>query len=255
VALTDHDTAGGWVEAVAAASTYGVELVRGMEVSTRHRGEGVHLLAYLLDPTHPDVVAQLDRVLAGRGDRIPAMVAALRAAGSEITEADVQGGVRGRPHVADALVRLGEVGSRDEAFARWLDPGRPGYVDRYAAPLTSMITAVAAAGGVTVLAHPWARGRRDALPVSEIERLARLGLAGIEVDHQEHDAAARAELRAVAAGLDLGATGSSDHHGLGKVGHDLGCCTTAPEEYARLLARAEAAATASGRPTPGVVRP
>jgi predicted metal-dependent phosphoesterase TrpH len=254
MAITDHDTAAGWDEAVAAAERLGVGLVRGMEISTRHRGEGVHLLAYLPDPTHPDLVDQLDRVLSGRGDRIPAMVAALRAAGSAITEADVVGGVRGRPHVADALVRLGEVASRDEAFAKWLNPGRPGFVDRYAAPLTGMIGAVAAAGGVTVVAHPWARGRREALPAEEIAHLRALGLSGIEVDHQEHAPDVRAELRGLAADLDLVATGSSDHHGLGKVDHDLGCNTTDPEQLERLLERAAAAAAASGRDVPAVVQ-
>ena len=48
-------------------------------------------------------------------------------------------------------------------------------------------------------------------------------------------------------------TGSSDHHGLGKVDHDLGCHTTAPEELERLLDLAAAASAASGRETPDVV--
>jgi hypothetical protein len=78
-------------------------------------------------------------------------------------------------------------------------------------------------------------------------------LAGIEVDHQDHDPRDRDRLRAIARNLDLVVTGSSDHHGLGKVGHDLGCNTTAPDQLERLLALAGAAAQASGRATPGVL--
>ena len=33
-------------------------------------------------------------------------------------------------------------------------------------------------------------------------------------------------------------TGSSDHHGLGKVDHDLGVNTTDPEQYERLISLA-----------------
>ena len=244
VAITDHDGTGGWAEAAEAATRVGIELVRGIEISTKHRHHGVHLLAYLPDPTHPGLRAELDRIVAGRSSRAPAMVAALRRAGIEVSMDDI----------ADALVRQGVVSSRDEAFSEYLNPGRPGYVNRYAADLTATIRLVASAGGVTVLAHPWGRGRKDDLPAGDIARLRDAGLSGVEVDHQDHkDPDVREELRAVARDLDLVVTGSSDHHGLGKTNHELGCNTTAPDEYERLLERAAAAAAASARRTPEVV--
>lgn len=261
VAITDHDTDAGWAEAEAAAREVGIGLVRGMEISTQHHHRGVHLLAYLPDPTDPGLRAELARILGGRDSRAPAMIAALNRAGVPITAADVLESnpgttVTGRPHVADAMVRRGVVASRDEAFERWLNPGRPGHVNRYAPDLTTMIGVVAAAGGATVIAHPWGRGRRQHLPRRELELLRDAGLAGIEVDHQDHlrPDDVRAELRAIALDLDLVATGSSDHHGLGKVDHELGCHTTPVEQYERLLERAAAASAASGRRTPEVVR-
>ena len=63
----------------------------------------------------------------------------------------------GRPHVADALVAMNVVETASDAFERYLKAGRPAYVDRYAAPLADMIGIVAGAGGVSVVAHPWAR--------------------------------------------------------------------------------------------------
>ncbi|MGA8845191.1 MAG: PHP domain-containing protein [Nocardioides sp.] len=255
VAITDHDSANGWEEASGAARRVGIELVVGMEISTKHRGRGVHLLAYLPDPTHPALLASLTQIVEGRGSRAPAMVQALQRLGIDISLADIAAPVPGRPHVADALVRKGIVASRDDAFDRYLNPGRPGYVDRYAADLTSTIATVAAAGGVSVLAHPWGRGRRDDLPATELAALREAGLGGVEVDHQDHKAPdVREELRAIARDLDLVVTGSSDHHGLGKSNHGLGCNTTAVTEYERLLERASAASAASGRRTPEVVR-
>ena len=110
-----------------------------------------------------------------------------------------------------------------------------------------------AAGGVSVVAHPWGRHQRSSLDEASLAELAERGLAGIEVDHQDHDADARDALRAVARNLGLVATGSSDYHGLGKTDHELGVNTTDPEEFARLLALADAAAARSGRRTPEVV--
>jgi predicted metal-dependent phosphoesterase TrpH len=79
---------------------------------------------------------------------------------------------------------------------------------------------------VAVLAHPWGRGSQEKLTADVLAELARRGLDGIEVDHQDHDPATREELRALAARLGLLATGSSDYHGTGKKEHDLGCNTT-----------------------------
>lgn len=258
LAITDHDTAAGWAEAAAAAAEVGVELVPGMEISARHRGRSVHLLAYLPDPTYAPLTEQLDQVLSGRESRVPVMIARLRALGIDITAEDVRRAAdgtaaTGRPHVADALVTLGVVRDRDEAFAAYLGWGKPAHVDRYAVPLVDALRVVAEAGGVTVIAHPWGRGGLGRPDDQTLGELQELGLAGIEVDHQDHDDRARARLRAIARDLGLVATGSSDYHGDGKNDHELGCNTTAPEEYARLLELAGEASRRSGRVTPAVV--
>ncbi len=257
--LTDHDTTEGWDEAVDAAGSTGLRLVRGIEVSCVFAGYGVHLLAYLPDPTYPPLARELQRVLDGRNSRLPATLERLRALGIDIDVHDVrrvagETAAMGRPHVADALVELGVVRDRNEAFNTYLGPQGPAYVHRYAADLEDMIGTVAGAGGVTVLAHPWAsRHDHTALDAEGIAGLRDVGLAGVEVDHEDHDRATRDALRALARDLGLVVTGSSDYHGLGKVDHDLGCNTTAPDQLDRLLDLAAGAAEASGRTTPAVV--
>lgn len=239
VALTDHDTAAGWPQAQQAADEVGIALVPGMEISTKFGSASVHLLGYLLDPTHPPLAAALDRILDGRNGRVPAICANLQALGLDVTEEAVRRGAgaaaaTGRPHVADVMVRAGIVASRNEAFATYLNPGRPGYVQRYACPLEEAIALVVASGGVPVIAHPWGRSP-GSITEETLARLAQLGLRGIEVDHQEHSPQARETLRGMARNLGLVVTGSSDHHGTGKVDHDLGCNTTDPAEYERIL--------------------
>ena len=261
LAITDHDSFDGWEQASLAADESGLTLLRGIEISCRFAGESTHLLGYLPDPAYPPLVAELARVIDGRNSRLPALLARLRELGVDIDIDDVrrvagEATAMGRPHVADALVEKGVVVNRDEAFARFLGPGRPAYVDRYAADLTEMIGLVAAAGGVSVIAHPWAsRHDSSALDEAAFEALRGAGLAGIEVDHQDHSAAKRAALRELAAGLDLVVTGSSDFHGSGKVDFDLGCNTTDPAQFERLMARARLSSLASGRVTPALVAP
>ena len=258
--LTDHDTAAGWPAAEQAAGDVGVTLVRGMEISTRYAGQGVHLLAYLVDPTYPPLVAALSAILDGRNSRVPAILERLRQTGIDIDVRDVRrvaGGTTatGRPHIADTLVHLGVVADRDEAFTRYLSPGRPGYVDRYAAPLPELLRLVVEAGGVPVLAHPWGRHDPSALQEEGLADLQGLGLAGLEVDHQDHPPATRDALRGIAGNLGLLVTGASDFHGSGKNDHELGCNLTEPAQLEALLERAEAVARAAHRAAPGVGSP
>lgn len=238
LAITDHDTFGGWDEARAAAENAPLELVRGVEVSCRLGSYGVHLLAFGVDRDDPALGAELARIRSGRVGRVPAIVRALRPYGVELEVDEIGGGESpGRPHVADALVAGGYAESRQDAFARWLEPGKPGYVTRYAPEPMDMIRLVAAAGGVSVLAHP--RGRDSAPVISDqvIADLAEAGLAGLEVDHHDHPPKVREALRTLANRLGLVVTGSSDYHGSGKVDHDLGSERTDPDQYRRLFER------------------
>lgn len=256
--VTDHDTAESWDEAAVAAADTGLTLVRGMEVSCKLGGYGVHLLAYLPDATYPPLAEELDRILAGRRSRLPATLDKLREIGIDIDADEVrhlagEAAAMGRPHVADALVAKGVVRDRREAFDRFLGARGPAYVNRYAAPLVEMLDLVTAAGGVSVVAHPWSRHNHDALDETGLAQLKQAGLAGIEVDHEDHGPETRDRLRSIARNLDLVVTGSSDYHGSGKVGHELGCNTTAPEELERLLDLAASSAAAADRTPPEVV--
>jgi len=243
VALTDHDATAGWDEAIVAAGEAGIELVRGIEISTTYQGHSVHLLGYEFDPDDPALVAELERVRAGRDERLPRMLEKLSGLGFPVTLDEVaahsgSAAASGRPHVADALVAKfpERFRNRDDVFRGWLDAGGKAYVSRYSAPLESAIALVKNAGGRTVIAHPWSRGSRSALTGNDFARLAEAGLDGVEVDHADHDEAARAALREIAASLDLVVTGSSDYHGTGKSdAFALGRHTTDPDQYRRLL--------------------
>ncbi|MGE5290597.1 MAG: PHP domain-containing protein [Micromonosporaceae bacterium] len=243
VALTDHDTTAGHEEA-AAALPPGLTLVPGIELSCRVGSHSVHMLGYLFDAAHPGLAAECAAIRESRRTRAADMVGRLAALGVPVTWEQVTalagGGVVGRPHIARAMMAAGVIDRFDQAFtSEWLAPGGRAYVSRYAPPPAKGIALLTAAGGVPVLAHPLA-GRGWRLSGDQLAELAAGGLAGLEVDHPDHDPAQRAELRQLANGLGLIAVGSSDDHG-SITGHRIGCETTSADGYQRLLALATGA--------------
>ncbi|MER5810839.1 PHP domain-containing protein [Streptomyces sp. NPDC002033] len=244
VALTDHDTVGGYAEAIAALPA-GLTLVTGAELSCRLDGVGMHLLAYLFDPEEPELSRERELVRDDRTPRAQAMVGKLRALGVDITWEQVAriagAGSVGRPHIATAMVELGVVPTVSDAFtADWLADGGRAYAGKHELDPFEAIRLVKAAGGVTVFAHPAAVKRGTCVPESALAALAAAGLDGIEVDHMDHDTATRARLRGLAADLGLLTTGSSDYHGSRKT-CGLGEYTTDPEIYGEITRRATGA--------------
>ncbi|RVW10415.1 PHP domain-containing protein [Prescottella agglutinans] len=259
LAITDHDTTAGWVEA-AAALPAGLQLVRGMEMSCEGRGEdgrpvAVHLLAYLFDPSSREFAAERERLRGERVARLRAMATLMAEDGLPIDPDAVMaeaGPAVGRPHLARALVRAGVVDSVGEAFTDLLSTRSPYYVEKADTPLERAVEMVAAAGGVSVVAHARARARGRLLSLDHIRELAGHGLVGLEVDHPDHDARDVALLRSLAAELDLITTGSSDYHGSNKT-IELGRHTTDPEAFEALVARASGVPVLSGESSGEVV--
>jgi len=243
MAITDHDTTGGW-EAAAAARPEGLRLVRGAELSCRWHGAQpaipLHMLAYLFDPREPRLAADLVALRSDREQRAEKIVAKLRADGVPITWDEVYGyaagGSVGRPHIAQALIRAGLVRTTNEAFAsRWL--GARYFVPKADLDVFEAVRAVRAAGGVPVFAHPRATVRGRVVPDRLIEELAEAGLFGLEADHEDHSPAEAAEVRALAERLGLVVTGSSDFHGTHKTVR-LGAFMTDPEAYEKIVSAA-----------------
>jgi 3',5'-nucleoside bisphosphate phosphatase len=236
VALTDHDSTSGW-EPARRALPDGLTLVPGAELSCRWQGIGLHLLAYLFDPADDALVTALARVRAAREHRAEQMIDLLRADGYDVTWDEVReraaGGTVGRPHLAQALLRRGLVGTVGEAFGPdWLG-------HRYRLPKVDLdvfaaLALVRAAGGVTVFAHPRATRRGRTVPDHLIEEMAEAGLYGLEADHEDHSPAQRDHVRALAARLGLVVTGSSDFHGSNKTVR-LGAYLTDPAVYERIV--------------------
>ena len=220
VALTDHDSMAGLEDAGEMAAALGMNFVPGIEVSCRHNGVSIHLLAYWPDPSNDEIIAMLGLTRDARLDRAKEIV---RRVGADypLTWDDVvaQSGAAetvGRPHIADALVERGVFATRDDAFANVLAGNSTYYVPHYAPEVLEAIRTFRASGAVTVFAHPGADGRGKVVPTSVIELMAQAGLVGLEVEHRDHTEPQRDRLDRIAQRLGLVHTGASDYHGAGK---------------------------------------
>jgi predicted metal-dependent phosphoesterase TrpH len=242
--ISDHDTTSGWAEATESLRGT-LKLVLGSEISClTNDGVSVHMLGLLFDPEHKEMQQVLEETRDGRLPRMRKMIEKMRAEGIDISIQDVElampaGATMGRPHLADALVAKKIVKSRDEAFVDLLHNESRFYVSHAAPTPVEAISLIRRAGGVAVIAHPFASHRGQILNPDDFGELVAAGLNGIEVDHRDQNPDERSMLRAIAHELDLVVTGSSDYHGTGKL-NSLAENHTHREQWEKLESQANA---------------
>lgn len=216
LALTDHDSTEGIPEAIQAASHHpGFTLIPGVEMSTDVPGGEVHVLGYFVDPDDGLLQEELARLRNSRLDRGRLIVEKLREMGMDIRWERVQAiagsGAVGRPHVAQALLEKGHIGSLQEAFERYIGRDGPAYVERAKMTPVETVAVLRQRGALPVLAHPRDMDDLESL----LPSLNAAGLRGMEVYYQDYDEATIQRLLAIARRHDLLPTGGSDYHGLG----------------------------------------
>ena len=234
IAITDHDTLDGLEEARRAATTHGVRVIDGVEITAVEDQRDVHMLGYFVDPGHGGLRDFLSTQRADRVRRVCEMASRLATLGFPIDVDSLiaapglkPGRSIGRPHIAAALVAAGHARDFDDAFDRLIGAGRAAYVPRRGARPDEVIEIVRRAGGIVSMAHPGVTKLDHIIP-----RLASAGMAALEVRHSDHDAMAEQYYRALAVEHGLAVSGGSDYHGDG--GHRaamLGAVVLSVEDF------------------------
>jgi predicted metal-dependent phosphoesterase TrpH len=250
LAVTDHDTVGGCERAQAACRDAAIEFVPGIEITATCEDADVHVLGYFIDVGSPALLAFLLEQRRQRIDRVRQMVEKLAKLGMPLdADAVLEPAIAdprrsaGRPWIARALVAAGFVSTTDEAFDRWLERGKPGFVARSGPSPAHVFSQIHAARGLASLAHPGLL-RRD----QWIDGFAGEGLDALEVYHSKHDAPTTARYKAMAARLGIAVSGGSDFHADPLPGAERGpergsaggperpgCVSLPREEYERLV--------------------
>ena len=224
VAITDHDTAAGYARAAAEGEKCGLEVVPGIEISTKFRS-AVHILGYYIDAGSPALEEVLDWMHRDREERNVKLCAMLRASGVDI---DIErmharfGDLVGRPHFAEIMIENGMARDMNDAFERLLNKNKPYFIPRQFLPIERSIEIIREAGGTAVLAHPFQYRLDDAGLRDLIEHCMESGLEGMECRYSGYDAAMSGYLEQLAAEYGLLMTGGSDFHGENKKDIALG---------------------------------
>lgn len=228
LALSDHDTSAGVPEAREAARAAGIGLVDATEITTMHDGrQDLHILGYLIDPAHPQLVAALEHSRGDRERRAEKMAARLREFGYELDDAQLaartaQGKTIGRPHLAQAATshpanqdRLREEGLLDPTkfLVEYLIDGKPAFVDREAPSVGEAVELIHDAGGLAIWAHPfWDIPEVDDVRAT-LDTFRGYGIDGVESFYPSFSVEQVRFLVRECADRGLLTTGSSDFHG------------------------------------------
>jgi 3',5'-nucleoside bisphosphate phosphatase len=233
LAITDHDTVSALPIARPEAAWWGIELIAGVELTCEFEGRELHILGHFIRDDDRALCEAMTVLRAGRIERLRTMTERLRALGLSISEEALKRAfpraVLGRRHVAEYLVRTGQVASLREAFLQYLGDGCPACVDKVRLEAGRAIALIAAAGGVSALAHPPADLRELSLCA-----LIELGLCAIEVDGPGFSRSLSRRLHAQADRLGLIGIAGSDFHAPDRPGRWVGAITTSGDQLDRL---------------------
>ncbi len=217
LALTDHDTIEGILEAKIAGRKKGIEVISGVELSADLPDCTLHILGYFFDVDNVDLKKGLSELQAERRERNEKIIFRLGELGINIDNRQLQKiagvGLVGRPHIGKILVAQGVVDSMNEAFDKFLGQFGAAYVSRSKFTVREAVSLIHKAHGLAVLAHPLQMVKSGVNPAGVISRLVRLGLDGIEYYYPTYSKKKRRIIRRYMAGHNIIITGGSDYHG------------------------------------------
>jgi len=232
IAITDHDTLEGVFSALNHAKGKNIEVVSGIELScddSLFHYDKIDVLGLLVDPTNNELLEITAHINSQRIESKKSTIKKLNELGYDITFEKVKQiatGTMGRPHIAKCLLKRypDKFSSVADVFDKLIGTGKPAFVETHdRVSFSKAISAIKAAGGVSILAHPGVYPREDSVKI--IEEFIRCGGDGIETYYPYHivcpqlgiDAKGNEQMiafyQAIAKKHRLLESGGNDHHG------------------------------------------
>lgn len=214
IAITDHDTLRGYDETCQKAGKAGIKTIKSLEISAidEENGKRVHLLGYnikdesIINNLCADIIAQ-------RNQKAEKQVAILNDKGYKIDYEELYEFAKGyifKQQIFDMLLRSGQTKNIfPEINETLFKYGGICDIDMQYIDVRKAVKAVKEAGGYAVIAHPC---QQDNLYI--VDELIKLGLDGLEVNHEANNEQYRIKIIEKAQQHNLILTGGSDYHGL-----------------------------------------
>lgn len=234
LALTDHDTVAGLAEAQQASKALHINILNGIELSTRWGNQTVHIVGLNIEPEHAAIKRAtncLAEMREQRAIRIGEKLAKAGIEGAYVNAKRIAGsGTVTRQHFSQFLVEAGHAKNQSDVFKRFLVRNKPGYVSVEWPGLDETIDCIHQAGGVAVIAHPL----RYKMTASKLRKLIiefseNKGEA-IEVVTGHNNEAEITRAAGLARQYKLAASAGSDFHNESTSWGQLGKLATLPDK-------------------------
>lgn len=227
-ALTDHDNTNGLTEALSAAKQYDVEVIPGIEFSTRFMERDIHIVGLEPDWQNPGFQEQLHRYRAERNRRNQKLIHLMAVEGIDISYSKMtarfgEDTILTRAHFARYLTEHGYTSTLSEAFQLYLNEGGKYFVPREKITPFEVTKLIRDYHGIPILAHPFQYHFSEEELRTLLHQLCHCGLIGMEVFYSTHTAIQTEYLQNLAKEFHLVPSGGSDFHGSNKPDIALGC--------------------------------
>lgn len=231
--ITDHDTINGLKEASEAANKFNITFIPGIELSTTHNNESIHILGFFKDTNfrNPELLTYLNSIQKRRIERAKKMVEKLK---SEFNidisfEKVLNRGkeVVARPHIAYEIMSSGYPYDMEYIFNNFIGKNCAAYVPSTKLSTEEGINLIKNNGGLAILAHP------VLIKNSSLEEFLNLGIDGLEAIYFQNTLNDEEKIIRFAQKNNLLITAGSDCHGNFKTDKrhgDIGCMKY-KEEY------------------------
>lgn len=212
--LTDHDTLSGINETSEEAEKLNINFIPGIELSTEHKGESIHVLGFFNKESYKN--EELNKILeefkANRIARAYKIVENLKKYND--IEIDVKHVLSygkdtiARPHIAKAIIDAGYPYDHDYIFNNFIGNHCPAYIPSTKITTKEGVGLLKKYNAIVFLAHP------VLIKKSPIEELLKLGFDGIEAIYYQNKDIDTIRFINLAKENNLYISCGSDYHGI-----------------------------------------
>lgn len=201
ISITDHDTIDAYTdELFEYAKSKNIELITGIEVSTKSHGVGIHVLGYNIDIHNNEFRDNLFKLrnirhkyLHDVGEKLDELGYVLNVEELDkiksVTKAHIALDIVNNPVNKEKLLRdFNKVPNKGEFIETIMNEGCPAYVKKEVVTPSDAAKIIRQAGGKVVLAHPVAYIHQDNLKDNDIlEIIKEMNADGIEANYMFYD--------------------------------------------------------------------
>ncbi len=230
LSITDHDSIEAYEEALSYAEEKGLLLLSGVEISSIHEKESVHILGYGFSIDSLVMKELCEEQKYRRKERNLAILEKLKKHRMVIEERELEGrGSMGRPHIAALMMKKGYVGTLQEAFNQYLGEGRSCYHEGNFSSVKEVLERLHEAKAKAFLAHPHLFKKRRF-----VKNILELPFDGMECYYARCHPQEELWCLNMAKERGLLVSGGSDFHGLMKPHNCLGSSWVSEQDFRRI---------------------